>query len=803
MFRYEIKKMLGGRVLIILAGLLVLNILFFYSQHSPHALSTDVQPYIEKLEKIFLEQLSKEMDSAERNTKVFEMTEQFHEDFLSLGSYSTGDTYLNHESIKDEIPPLMEKYSNLLQHDSWMKYGSWASSELLNKYKGAVEYKDFLKTLQQQADTALSLPIFSNSNSFSNRNLRQTVKDFAGLEAIETQPTYQQGIVAINEFYPSDVLSVLGVALLCMQLFERDKQYNMDLLLRATPYGRRRLCYLQLLCVSAAAAFFTLLLQLSNITMSQFVYGLSPLQISVQSMLSFRNTIFTWTVGEYLIIFVVFNMVVTALACVLATCFSRLFQHKSASILVFAGLYGMGFMLWTYLPQGFISHIFRYLNPFGLFDSYTILADYQNLNLFGFPANLTLCAVVVITVLVVLCMGYLWASCGTRTMQLPIPSKLRNMHIPSGHCGSTSLFVQECYHFLWLKKSWLWCAVALILFLPKFDFEYYPMTGAEIVYRNFVTQYGGAELTPEQCAEIEQLHIDIENVEQRKMDLQQAQMDGSISPEELEEEKWKLFELSGLKLGFPKFYEQYQYVQQQQNMGRSAQIVQWNNLEVALFRGYEKPFAAAVFLALLVGALSAQYGAEHTSMSLLQRSTPKGRMKHLCTRATVAGVFACLLLSAIVIPHWINMIGRYGTRDFSASIYSIPQFSSFPLPVSIAGYLAIAFVMEMGIAALAAAGFSFLCSMLNGRFLNVTVGVVLFIFPSILMYLASLKTPLLAVFQTNEAIMPLLELYTPFTDIHTILSREKWHILLFWMAFALITATVAYITHFSSKRKTS
>lgn len=764
--------------------LILLNSVFFYSQHAEQAVPAQTQKAAIQLEELLHAQLPFNTAPAARNQAVLKMAQQFHSDMLELQQYLDGNAALLSSYDASNVPTnLIERYASLLEDETWSRQGIAASSEVIARYKAAAEYPSFLQTLRDQASSALALPIFSDPHSFSGRNLQKTLEDFSGLEAVQPLPAQQKGIDAVNQFYPSDVLTILGILLLCMQSFEQDKRYRMQSLLFATPRGRRRLCFVRVLCITVCAIAYLLVLQFCNLALAANIYTLPPLDIPVQSILSFRNTPFLWNLGQYIALFLV-SKIAAAISCVLIiTCLSYLFHQKNTAIVFSCALYGLCFLMWMYLPQNPLGYIFRYLNPFGVFDSYTILADYQNLNILGFPVSLSSAALLTIAAVCLLCSVYLLRQCNTPRSNEGFLHRFTTLQIPGGHCASSNQFLQECYTLFWTKKCILYPILLFLFMFSQIQWENYDIGSRQITYRNLIDQYGAAPLTEQQCEEIEQRWKDTQNITQLKQELQKDLENHTITESEFEKQRTYLFVIDQERDGFEQFYQQYLYLKQQNN---DVYMIQWDHMQTILFKGYDRAIAAILFMACLVAGLSFQYDPETLHMSALIRSTAHGRLYYLWMRAGVAGLYSMLLLLSILLPHWISMVSRYGTEWHGFSLYSIPEFSSFPAALSIDAYFILSILLALLLSAFVGSGLSMLYSMLSSQFAHIAVGVLFLVFPSLLMYIASLRTTLLSAFQTAKFLEPLLSLYTPFTDIHTVLSSGKWYVFVFWFVFFFI-----------------
>lgn len=781
-FRFEICKLFDKKTVVTLFALMLLNSVLFYNQYYKVIMPEEVQQQAQLINDFLAETFSKGNTSTQSNASILEKAQQMQSDFLLVGQFLR-DGYV--ELPQEQLEKLLQKYQKIYEENKNGIYGD-ALSQIIKQYEPAVKYPLFLENLQKQARQASSISIFSNQNSFSYRNSMKTASDFAHLQGTAMQPTNETALYALSNFYFSDFLVLLLTCLLCMRLFDRDRTYGMDALITATVHGRRYLRFMQTLAVIVISTLVAICLYAMNFLLADIMFGIPSLSIAVQSMNLFRNTVFSWNVLQYLLMFLAAKVMACVVAASLIVALSLLLENRVAIWLIFGSFYGVGFLCWMYLPQEPIAKIVRYLNPFGLFDAFEIYGTYQNLNLFGYPFALWKCSVVLVAILVtsllLICVfGKEFIHITLRRISLPFPHHQRR------GCQSEHIFVQECYRFFWMHKIIFLYAFVLVFGFLQVSFLPEKLTISQSIYSGYIEQYrGGVEEQDKQ--EIEGLAQTFDSLSQSNYELGQRRANGEISDMEYSKQYRKNAYLSMQQDGFSKFYKQYIYVSDLTASGGKGELIHWLHMQTRLFAGSKNGFTCILFFVSLLIALSGQYEEERRyGLAQLVRATEKGWSWYFYIKLLIGAFSGALMMLTVIFPRQIEMFWRFGMEDFSASIQSVFEFSKFPFTISIESYLLLAFLLQILLGAISGVLLSCVCCVIKNQFMTCVIGFLIFVVPPILLYFTHYISSELSA-QLGSNLLFVLKPFQGMTDIHTLLSKGSISAILFWpiSAFLLI-----------------
>lgn len=306
-------------------------------------------------------------------------------------------------------------------------------------------YQTFLSEMGDRADAQTLVSIFSKGNDFVERNRKKTVEDFEGLKGIsfETGNYYAIRSFADHETGFLFFMIFLALAVYCVVMRERD--LNLFPLLKSCQKGRMPLICAKLTILQFLAAVYVILQSLLEFFLLGYLYGWGDLGQPIQAVSDFRGCIFWLSIGEAVLVCVLVRTALAAVLAVFAGAIGVCFRRETEAILftVAAGL--LSFFCYRRIPAGGSLNFLRCVNPFYIWDMSVCIGEYQNLNIFGYPAAKEL--------MQLLGAGCLYlASVGLSVPIFCVGAQIRS----EARFGGIALWLRKKTGFLWRRSSLLY-----------------------------------------------------------------------------------------------------------------------------------------------------------------------------------------------------------------------------------------------------------------------------------------------------------------------------------------------------------
>lgn len=267
-------------------------------------------------------------------------------------------------------------------------------------------YPAYIQAVHENVDVMKENPLFNAETSFVYRNLIKTGEDYAKLADVVPVAGENRGIITVLKFnLTSFILLIVGGYIVLSFLKERQK--GLHLLVRCTAGGRSGLSLqrIGILCLGVSGA--AVVLFISILLLGNVAFPGCDMTRPIQSIPELESVIGHYSIGEYIVVFLMRKVLGCIFACLLLYFFMSLF-YSGLCIVSFFLLISGEYMLYAFvIPTGKWSAL-KYINLY----TYTFCgmeyADYYNLNLFGRPCNIVVCSDLFVTlgvvVLLLLCL---------------------------------------------------------------------------------------------------------------------------------------------------------------------------------------------------------------------------------------------------------------------------------------------------------------------------------------------------------------------------------------------------------------
>lgn len=620
------------------------------------------------------------------------------------------------------------------------------TGEALTEYVSG--YEDYVDSVHENVAMMQDNPLFGEKDSFVYRNLIKTGEDYAKLTGITPVVGENRGIVTLLNFNLTNfVLLLVGIYIVLCFMTERQK--GLYLLIRSTERGRTQLSLQRIGILGFGILTAAFLLFGSTLFMSMLLFPGCDLARPVQSVPELGGVIGRFSIGGYVLLFLLKKVMGCLIACLVLYFCMSLFRSSfcvAVFFLFFAGEYALYALI---IPTAKWSAL-RYFNLYTYVFCGTEYAKYYNLNLFGHPVHIAKGADLLIflgtAVMVLFCLfRYSRQYPKSEYGSLRIVEKMRAF--VSRHKPSYSLTVWELKKVLLSQK-------ALFLFAIMFYLAF--SAASESNYLDFRSKYV-THWYEEYAGEINEEKIDALHGRKTEMEEKVSLWEDSLSKLRITlqryllegKETWRVAssisdferliaemtkEITGISIVISQAEEGYAYFQKSGNKIELIDPSVWEllfyNDKRTILRNYL--YALLTVVLMLSGIMACEKSAH---MEMLLHSFYKGRKQVLFRKiAIMLGICVVSMLSIHLIQYF--QIGKALTyTDYDAKLQSIPCVRSFPLQVTIRQYLVLLYTFRTLFAAAAGGAVMFFSSKFS-RIATITFGVFLVI---LLMGLVSLR----------------------------------------------------------------
>jgi len=561
-------------------------------------------------------------------------------------------------------------------------------------------YDEYMLSVQENVVMMKENPLFAMDDSFVFRNLIKTGEDYAKISDITPVEGENRGVMAVFQFTLSTfILLLTGVYIVLCFLAERQK--GLYLLVRCTERGRTVLSLqrIGILCLGIFGA--AVILYGSIFVISSLIFPGCDMARPVQSIPEFGSVIGHYSIGEYLILYVLRKAMGCLFACLLLYFCMSLFRSSFCIVAFFLLMLGEYVLYAFIIPTGKWS-VFKYINLYTYSFCGTDYANYYNLNVFGTPWNIVgtsdLFVIIGTVIMVVVCMlQYARQYPRSEYRTLKIIEKLRVF--VSRHKPSCSLMTWEIKKVMFSQKGLF--IMAILIYLAY-------TASVESNYMDFRSQYVthwyqdfAGEITEESVQKMYDTRTEMEeDIERWQASILQQQeyrrrnlmMDASTDMidtfirnlEEAIEENER--QIAGLNVVLEQAEEGLAY---SLKTGRTVMLIDSGSYELLLHndkqtisRNYLYTLLTVVLV--LSGIMSCDKSAH---MEMMLHSLYRGRGQIMARKIFLMLAVCIVTTLSIHLVQYFQIGEVLAFTDKDVLVQSIPCVRNFPFAITIGQYL--------------------------------------------------------------------------------------------------------------------
>ena len=603
------------------------------------------------------------------------------------------DGYADPADITEE----MKKYQAVYESGEYLRYTDNLYSErslvraLLSDVQRIADHTTTLEAVIKEAKMKTSVAIFAKPGTFSHRSQLATIEKFESLLYIQPQYDISDGVLKAQQSTVTDLIALLMILFLCTEMVVTEHKNGMLPILRATRKGRLPLILSKAAVTFVLALFISGALWLVNLGYCAGVYGLGDLSRPVQSLDGFTASTLELSVGQYLLLRFVTKWLLYGIVGLLCLVMGLVWQGAMPTWLTVGGFLGVEYILALTIAPISSWNILKYVNLSNLIFESNYLAEYRNLNFFGYPAEVLLVSYLLLVLALAACVAVLCRLfCRKKIRTLPRP-KLRLGWPKWLPRPGKSVHIANHENWKLLIECGALLVLALFLALNLQEPRIVSYSTEELYYKNYLEVLAGP-LTEEKDAYIQSEMDRFAGIRDQMAQLQQDVADGKLSQNDLEHLTMPLERaLKAEEVLNDRILPQRDRLLAMKAEGKEGWFVYEKGYSYLLGLDYhEKTGAATMVLAAIILCFANLYPLETTSGMLpLLNVYAKGRRRTAATKLLLCALVTTVLFCMAQIPDYRYVVKNFGFPVLNAPICSLEYFGVWSDALPIWGGIAV------------------------------------------------------------------------------------------------------------------
>ena len=281
-----------------------------------------------------------------------------------------------------------------------------AFTELLERVNYAISYEEFLESVKTQAQSMSRLSLFSDVDSFSQKNIQKTAEAYEKMSSVQPGLTYSDAADAWSDSALADVIVPGLLLFLGWAIFRKEKEAGLYQLLGSTKRGHLEMALAKTIVYFFFAVLLAILLYGSQIVLAILMYGTGDMTLALISIPSFRNCPYPISIQQYLILYLAVKVLAALFyASVIMAMLTRRWRFgiaASACVVVIC----LEYLAYEQINSVSKWNALKYLNLAAVIDAKAWFCEYHNLNILSQPFSvvtgkllLVLCGIILLPVL--------------------------------------------------------------------------------------------------------------------------------------------------------------------------------------------------------------------------------------------------------------------------------------------------------------------------------------------------------------------------------------------------------------------
>ncbi|WP_313129080.1 ABC transporter permease subunit [Anaerocolumna sp.] len=791
LIKYEFYKLYQKKVLLFIAIILfALNWFLFYNEQTD-VLYKNTKEYAE------LQSKYSKMDPQQALNEL--MIQSSHLSLVSIiaGQREKGiDEAIIRNDVQyglDALPKpisydeLITRYEGYLNNADMLQSINVANHFLIKQLQYIISYPEFINSMEEKAESMQSISVFNKDNTFAYRNIIKTISDFKDLKGISLSLGQAEGVLAVSTFKLTDYFLITLIILSGVFLFSEERESGMLNLVRSTKEGRLALALSKIVTLISVTLVCAILFYSVNFCVAENMFGFGDPGRLIQSMGIFRDAQTPMTLYEYFTFFFILKLLSLILFAVISGLFFITISNTKTTYVCIGIVLTFSFLFYQFIYPSSYINVLKYLNIFAFLDSYNLIANYTNLNIFGYPVSRGVTTIATMIIAGVICL-ILYLLSFTKNLNqymyldLSFFKKKKKIELKK---GSANLLTQEIYKNLLSNKILFLFILALIIGFSNLNLKEMYFDSKQILYHYYAMQLEG-EITDEKNTWMENEQQRFDNIPNQAQKLAEQMKNHQISKDDYEVESMKLSEFAQQIIGFQPAKKQYEYlVKLEEEQGIRGHFISTISSDYLFNNSARDLLTGLIYSVLLILSLGNIFCCEYNKgMINIIRSTRNGRGRLFFFKSMIAYATSFLLMVILYLPFYITLIYRYKLTDWKAPIQSIQQYGGFNINLNMTQFIIILLTLQLLTAFVMTSIMNLLSQILKKQTLTILCGMIVLTVPFIFSFISK------AIFQKGSLVAG-FQLYDIFTKEDSVLFAFIYFVVL--ILLGVITEVIAYL----------
>ncbi len=250
------------------------------------------------------------------------------------------------------------------------------------------KYEYFLEQIPEQAERLRRQPLYRDTETFRCRSLDKAVEDYAALSGkVEVRPGDYTTLSGYSLYSYGILFALMFVCVTLWHGIASERRRGLFLILKCTRRGHCSLALSKIVSSLALSVLFVLLEETSVLALLSIKHGRIDFGASVQSLTVFRDCALPVSAGGAIALIILYRCFTVIFAVFLMGGLLLAVRQDAVAVLVFAGFVIAEYVIRRAVSSSSAANHLTVLNIFYMTDMRRLLADYLNLDFFGWPVG--------------------------------------------------------------------------------------------------------------------------------------------------------------------------------------------------------------------------------------------------------------------------------------------------------------------------------------------------------------------------------------------------------------------------------
>lgn len=570
-----------------------------------------------------------------------------------------------------------------------------AAQDKLQKNK-IDNYGKYLIKIKEDGTNMQSIVLFSKNNKFQLNNAKRTVKAYEAVKNVKPVYGNYKVIEKITEFGLTDIILFVMVVQIALILVSQEIKKGMLDLLKSCGDGRLNLIVNKMTALSITSAIAIIIVYGIKFIQSYIKYGLSGINVPIQSVRGFYEFALPMQIWQYIIIYFLAKWIVICIIGITVIGIISLVKNETVTYGIILISTSVSLLISNGIDWNMSTAVFKMLSPATLLNTKSFMAKYININVLQHPFELFKWTLIIMAVYLLTSIVFAMYSFTTKKV-IKLPHLRFDKERKNAEIKTKGILYYERKKIFNVNKVIFFVIILVVIqgyFLKQDNTK---MEYHDKCYANYISKvYGVPNEKSQEYLDTEQQRYD--DIQTGYDEITEKYINGKV-----DQQAYVMASQEYDSQMMP--YEDFQRVQEKNNylkeLKRDQGIDGWftNDLIFDYILGdisiYDKDlsflllFIVAVFCIVPIFTYDRQ-----KEMQKLLDTTYYGRSKLIKNKYLNAILISIVLWGIETIPWLVILLRAYKPNGLMAPVQSLVQLQDFPLHISILAALILIYLCK-------------------------------------------------------------------------------------------------------------